>query len=586
MCALKSLIMSSKFFYNLIVISSFTLFSTLGLSQSSNFSNLEFEKEQVIDKLISKFNSNRSPGFALVVFDKGEIVFRKAVGMADVENQIPIRTNTKFPLSEMSAHFTAFAVMMLAEEGILSLENKIEEYLPEVPDFCKSVKVEDLLRHSSGIDQYDRLKYYAGWTEGDLFLHEDALEMLTLQKELLFEPGTEVLFSETNLVLLAEIISAVSKVSFDQFMKEQVFNPLQMSNTLVATSHSQLIKNVALPYDVDENILKKQAITTYVLGANNVYSTLDDLAKWEKNLYSKSPKLVSAKMIEKMNSVISFKTNGKTITPFDGTTWGQIGYHPERGGFKWYMSGSTGGFSSCVTKIVNKGVTAYALSNSGEPFTTNHVSIVASLNQYPDLFPLPTEIDYSSVNTIKVKSKELEKYCGYFWNASEGYSRKITVENDTLRYVRSDGRTSPLIPLEKDKFQMVIPNSDIQLIINFDLKNGAKFYSKYNYYEEFLFKKIDYKPIDSSKLKEYTGTYVNKDFGVVYNLSNRDDKLILKSLRNGESVLQHVVDDTFSSNMYFFRNVSFDRNDKNSIDGMNINYKGKENLNLKRIAQN
>ena len=562
------------------------MISTLGLSQSSNFSNLEFEKEQLIDKLISKFNSNQGPGFALVVFDKGELVFRKALGMADVENQIPIRTNTKFPLSEMSAHFTAFAVLMLAEKGKLSLENKIEEYLPELPEFCKSIKVEDLLRHSSGIDQYDRLKYYAGWTEGDLFLHEDALNMLSLQKELLFEPGTKVIFSETNLVLLAEIISAVSKVPFDQFMKEQVFSPLQMSNTLVATSHSQLIKNLALPYDVDENELNKQTITTYVLGANNVYSTLDDLAKWEKNLYSKRPKLASPKMIEKMNSVIKFEKNGKTITPYDGTTWGQIGYHPERGGFKWYMSGSTGGYSSCVTKIVNKGVTAYALSNSGEPFTTNHVSVVASLNLYPELFPLPTEIDYSRINTIKVKSKELEKYCGHFWNASEGYSRKITIENDTLRYVRTDGRTSPLIPLEKDKFQMVIPNSDAQLIINFDFKNGTKFYSKYNYYEEFLFEKIDYKPIDSNNLKEYTGTYVNKDFGAVYNLSYRDDKLILKSTRKEESVLHHVVDDTFSSNIYFFRNVSFERNHMNSIDGMNINYKGNSNLNFKRIAQN
>jgi len=437
----------------IFITSIFTLIHLAGNTQSSNFSNLTKDKELEIDKLCEQWDKKTSPGTAVLIMNNGKLVYQKGFGMANVEQQIPIDAKTKFPLAELSAHFTVFATYMLEERGVISLDESIHTYLPDLPDFGRQIIVADLIQHSSGLDDYNRLKTLGGWSTRDNFSNQDAIQLISSQQKLLFVPGTQVSLSATNLVLLSEIISEKTGKQFADFMKEEIFAPLKMNNTIVAVDNNQIIENVALSYQTIDDQLQLKDVSTSTLGASNMYSTLEDLAKWEKHL--NKPTMVKSEVVDKMNQVIEFTKNGKTIRSDGGITFGQIGYHGERGAYKSWMRGATGGYTSCVTKLVDKGFSSYVLSNSGE-YYTGYISVIAAGNLNPGYFPDPPQFDYSTVKSIKLPGSELKNYCGNYWNSEEGLARTITYENDSLRYVRSNGFTSALIPVDKNKFQMVL----------------------------------------------------------------------------------------------------------------------------------
>ena len=554
--------------------------ATLILGQKANYSILPKVQEKEMDAHAEQWNSTQTPGVAVLIMNKGKLVYRKCFGMANVEKGIPISPSTKFPLAEISAHFTAFATLMMAERSKLSLNDKISSILPDLPKIYKDITVGNLLHHASGIDDYERLKTFAGWKSTDLFTHQDALQIVKSQQELLFEPGTKISFSQTNLVLLSEVLSKVSGKPFNIFMQDEIFTPLDMHNTLVAADALQIIEDGALSYQVVDDQLKSKPVVTSILGNQNIYTTLEDLVKWEN--HQSNPSLVNDKIIDKMNAIIEFDNEGKTIATNDGITLGQIGYHPERGAYKWWMNGSTGGYSSCVTKIVDKGFVSYVLSNSGEAYT-GYISVIAAGKLNPEYFPLPAQFDYSKVKTLKLTEAELNKYTGIYWNPEAGLSRELIVRNDTLRYSRTNGSSSPLIPISKNKFQMVLRGDD-QLVLNFH-KHGAKQFSlgSPNDTEPLQFEAYTPTSKGTSELEAYTGYYLNPELGIVYETTLEEGHLILKINHSSRIQLAPIMADTFSGNNYSFSNINFERNGKSSVQGLTIKSEGKDYLYFNKV---
>ena len=558
------------------------LVNSLGLGglYSQTFSSLlSAEQELKFNNMVSRWDNQTKPGAAVLVMNNGKPVYKECFGLADVENQIPIKSSTIFPLAELSSHFTAVAAFMLIDKGLLSLDDPLTKYLSDMPNFLAKVSVIDLLQHSSGIDDFHRLNILAGGQQDEVLSQDVALKLLRSQENILFEPGSRTQNSASNILLLAEVIDSVSDKGFARFMKEDIFESLGMFNTFSIENIDQHFENAALSYTSENDVLLRKRTASCIFGVNSIYSCLDDLIKWEQHLIS--PSLLKEESVKKLNKLIEFDYKDETIKS-TGTTMGQIGYHWESGAHKSWMRGNSGGFSSSVTKVVHKGFSSYILANTGEAYT-GWVTVRAALIILPDFFVGPSMIDYSKISTLQLDNKELEYYCSDYWSEEAGFRRKIILENDTLRYVRPNGHSTPLLPIEKNRFQMMTPG-DNWYFLKFSEGKGPYFhYGSLEFPEYYKFDAYQATTLNVSELKIYEGRYIDKVFNVVYDIKIENGELAMKNYRFGDIALMYVQGDTFSSNTQYFTNLKFERDQSENITGIHLMFNGEENRLLHKI---
>ncbi len=551
----------------------------VGLYSQTFSSLLSAEQELKLNNMVNRWDTQTKPGAAVLVMNNGTPIYKKCFGLADVENKIPITPSTIFPLAELSSHLTAVAAFVLIDKGLLSLDTPINRYLSGMPDFISKVSVKDLLQHSSGIDDYNRLHILAGGQQDEVLSQDVALKLLRSQENMLFEPGSRTQDSASNMLLLAAIIDAVSGKGFARFMKEDIFEPLGMFNTFSIENIDQHIENAALSYTSENDVLLRKRTASCIFGVNSIYSCLDDLIKWEQHL--NSPSLLTKESVKKLTKLIEFDYKNERIKS-TGTTLGQIGYHWESGAHKSWMRGNSGGFSSSVTKVVHKGFSSYVLANTGEAYT-GWVTVRAALIILPDFFVGPTMIDYSKITTLQLDNKELAYYSSDYWNEESGFRRKIVLENDTLRYVRPNGHSTPLLPIEKNRFQMMTPGDNWFFLKFSEGKDPYFHYGSLEFPEYYKFDGYQPTTLSASELQIYEGSYIDKIFNVVYDLKIENGELALKNYRFGNIALTYVQGDTFSSNTQYFTNLKFERDQSENITGIHLMFNGKENRLLHKI---
>jgi len=241
-----------------------------------------------VDKLFARWDKTDSPGAALAVLKKGEVIYKKGYGEAQLEYNISITPSTVFHVASVSKQFTAFAVVLLANQGKLSLDDDIRTYLPEVPDFDETSTIRHLIHHSSGLRDQWELLAMAGWRLDDVITTEHILTAVRHQKELNFNPGDEYLYCNTGYTLLAQIVERVADQPFPQWTKENIFEPLGMSNTHFHDDHQMIVKNRAYSYvPVDNGGFKKRVLSYANVGATSLFTTAEDLLKWANNFFEK-----------------------------------------------------------------------------------------------------------------------------------------------------------------------------------------------------------------------------------------------------------------------------------------------------------
>jgi uncharacterized protein (TIGR03067 family) len=240
-----------------------------------------------VDALFAEWAKPDSPGCAVAVVRGGRVVHAKGYGMADLEHGVPITPRTVFYVGSVSKQFTAYAVVRLAQQGKLSLDDEARKYLPELHDFGKPVTIRQLIHHTSGLRDYFELFKLAGTREGDLITQKDLLGVIWKERELNFPPGERHQYSNSNYALLATIVERVTGEPFRDWMAHNVFAPLGMSQTLVCDDHQRIIKDRAWSYRSDpatKGAFKAVVFPYSGYGAGGIYSTVEDLARWESNL--------------------------------------------------------------------------------------------------------------------------------------------------------------------------------------------------------------------------------------------------------------------------------------------------------------
>ncbi|MCX6630618.1 MAG: serine hydrolase, partial [Candidatus Solibacter sp.] len=254
-----------------------------------------------VDKIFAAFDKKDSPGCALAVIREGKVVYTRGYGMADLDHDIPISPSSVFHVASISKEFTAASILMLAEEGKLSIEDDIHKYIPELPDFGARITLRHLLHHTSGMRDQWTLLVMNGWRlNHDLITDQDVLDILSKQRGLNFPPGDQYLYSNSGYTLLALTVKRVSGKTLREFTQERIFGPLGMTHTFFRDNHAEIVKHQAYGYMPAGGKFELRVPNFDTVGATSLLTTAEDFAKWDANF--DQPKIapnVIAKMQER-----------------------------------------------------------------------------------------------------------------------------------------------------------------------------------------------------------------------------------------------------------------------------------------------
>ena len=258
------------------------------LFASSLPAQLSEAKSRAIDALCARYAVDDAPGVSVAAVHKGERVFAKGYGRANLEYDIPITPETAFHVASVTKQFTAFALVLLAQDGKLSLEDDVRKHAKFVPDFGAKISIRHLLNHTSGLRDQWELLTLSGFRMDDVLTRLHILRILENQRELNFAPGTRYKYSNMGYTLAAEIVQRVSGASFAEFCKKRIFAPLGMTKSHMHLDHRHLVRGRAYGYEPYRGAWRKKVLSYANAGATSLFSTPTDLCKWLANFASGS----------------------------------------------------------------------------------------------------------------------------------------------------------------------------------------------------------------------------------------------------------------------------------------------------------
>jgi len=239
-----------------------------------------------VDEIYARYDSNESPGCALGIIRDGKLIYSRGYGMADLEHNAPLNAQSVFYIASTSKQFAAASIALLARKGTISLDDDIRKYLPEIPQYETIVTIRHLIHHTSGLRDYLELTAMRGGSAEDHIDNNDAIELIARQKALNYKPGEKFLYSNSNYVLLAEIVKRASGKSLREFAAENIFRPLGMNHTHWDDDRSMVVKNRVVSYGVGKLAPWRHFVKNInAVGDGNLLTTVEDLAKWDQNFY-------------------------------------------------------------------------------------------------------------------------------------------------------------------------------------------------------------------------------------------------------------------------------------------------------------
>ena len=247
---------------------------------------LSTQDTQAIDAVFADYDKPASPGCMLGVVADGAFVYTRGYGRANLEHDVAFTPQTVFDIGSTSKQFLATAVLLLAGDGMLSLDDDIRKYLPEVPDYGQPITIRHLLTHTSGLRDYIALLTLAGWQMEDVTSPAQALDLVSRQRGLDFQPGTEFAYSNTGFFLPSLIVERVSGKGLAAFAAERIFRPAGMHATRYMDDHAAVVPGRATGYEPAGSGFRVALSNWEQLGDGAVQTSIADLLKWDANFYA------------------------------------------------------------------------------------------------------------------------------------------------------------------------------------------------------------------------------------------------------------------------------------------------------------
>lgn len=364
-------------------------------------------KQQQVDALFAKWDRSDTPGAAVEVVKHGKVIYRRAFGMANIEQGRPVTPLTAFHVASLSKQFTALAILLLEQDGKLSLDDDVREYVPGFPDLGHTVRIRHLLNHTSGLRDQWNLLAMAGWRMDDVIRDEDVMNLVRRQRTLNFTPGSEFEYSNTGYTVLSEIVHQVSGKSLAAFSKERIFNPLGMKHTSFHEHYGTLVAGRAQSYQpAPGSGYEGVALSFSTIGPSSLLTTTDDLVLWDRNF--DDPRVGGAPLLARMQTPASLN-DGTVIDYGDGVFIGNY-----RGLKTIDHSGADAGFRSYLLRFPEQHLTIVIAGNGADVQAVRLGERIADIYLEGQLDALPTPVpDFTGIE-VPFDSAQLDALLGTY----------------------------------------------------------------------------------------------------------------------------------------------------------------------------
>lgn len=524
----------------------------------------EVEKRKItsdqIDTIFSKWDTQDKAGIAVGILNDGKIVYTKGYGLANLEHRIPINPKTKFYIGDLAKEFTVYALLLLEQRGLLSLEDDIRKHIPKLKHLPMAVHIKQLIHHTSGLSNIRAFKALAGWRSDDVFTKEQAYTMILNQAKTIPNSGSVQRPSDAGFMILEDLIATVSKTPYTIFVSKEIFEPLGMTNSVFDTQET-IISNKAQGYFYQNDGFVSSTMGTTQNIVSDVYTTVGNMCLWAKELLD--PKIGTKHMIEKFDSLSVI--NKKNVEEVNRALYtGGHRFWNFRGTKKLYHTEVGRGYASKLIRYPDYNLAVVIMGNDG---AYNGYAATSTCALYIEDFLNHSTDTPAKITSKKLSKKQLKVFEGDYWDATSHTSRKIHLVNDTLRYVRDSGSKSALVPLSKNSFKMMTWG-DVR--VNIDTKSVPKNMSVQ--VGDAISQLIEYdKNANWTKdLNKFTGKYHSEVLNTSYSLIIEDEKLVLTHSRASHVILTPKTPDLFSGDRRYFSSLEFKRDINGAVKGFQL----------------
>lgn len=542
------------------------LVSSLGMRGQ----NLSPEMAAKVDKVFEKYNHPDSPGCAVGVYKDGQIIYKRGYGMANLNDDVPIAPNTVFHVASMSKQFTAASILLLAQQGKLSLDDDVHKYIPELPDFGERITLRHLMHHTSGLRDQWALLGLAGWRYSqDLITDDDVMSVMVHQKALNFKPGEKYMYSNTGFTLLALVVKRVSGMSLREFTTKNIFEPLGMSHTHFRDDHEEIIKHDALGYEqAGEGKPFRMSLTNFdTTGATSLHTTVEDLQLWDENFYH--PKVGGPAFIQQMLQKGKLN-NGKDQDYASGLAIGTYRGLPTVG-----HGGADAGYRSDMERFPDQHFGAAVLCNSAEASPNSLLHQVADI-VLESQFKEPAKIEKKAANspaqtgTVTMTADQMKAVAGIYWKREDDDFERIILKDGALLVDLGGEEYHSLKPFAESHFHVAdVPWSD-NLDVHFAAASAdkpARLELAWDGGTPEVYESVAAVTPTPAELGEYAGEYVSDEIDPVYRVKLEGDKLKLLRLKNKPDPLAPATSDVFTGQIGTIR---FTRDADHHVSGFTL----------------
>ena len=515
--------------------------------------------ESKIDKVLNNQFKKNETGVAALVAKNGKVIYRKAFGKANLELDVNMTPNNVFEVGSITKQFTSVSILMLLEEGKLSLEDDITKFIPDYPTNGKKITVHHLLTHTSGIKSYTSMQEFGKV----MTLDKSPLKFIDFFKKepMDFNPGEKYKYNNSGYFILGYIIEKVSGLSYSKFLQERIFDKIDMKNSYFG-SHTKLIKNRASGYQKREEFSNAQYISlTLPYAAGSVMSTVDDMLKWQTAITD--------------DVFVKEATIDKAFTNYTLNNGDKINY-----GYGWSLNeisdiatiehgGAIPGYLSMGVFVPSKNVYVILFSNCGCKSPTDAALEIAAL-----------AIDKPRVtedNMVKLTNEQLNKWVGTY-KFTDDALRYITLKDGHLYSQRKGGSQEfRIYPTSPNTFSF----KEGFISFDFSLVEGKKNVLFKNRIHKFKGVFIDEKApkvkdvitIAEDVLKKYDGAYELQP-GFVITVTSKGNQLFAQATGQPEFELFAETETTFYLKVVK-ASVEFHKNDEGIVNALTLNQGGR-----------
>jgi len=406
-----------------------------------------------VDRVFAAYDRTDSPGCAVGVYRDGRVAYARGYGMANLELNVALTPQSVFDIGSTSKQFTATSVVLLAQQGKLSLDDDIRKHIPELPNYGKTITIRHILTHTSGIRDYLTLWGLVGVDDADLTTEDDALQLIVRQRELNFMPGEQWLYSNSGFFLASVIVKRVSGKSLAQFAEEQIFRPLGMTHTRYNDDHMAVIPNRATGYTSRPGGGFATDMSNFEqTGDGAVQTSIEDLIKWDENFYHPT---VGGDALLKALQTVAVLNDGKKQTYALGLT--VDGY---RGLRTVSHGGSWAGYRAELMRFPDQHFSVATLCNLAGTNPTLLSRRVAEVFLGDKMTPAADVAAAGGQSrpqppssTWSPAAAELARFAGTYYSPELETTYTLRVENDKLLLVRRREAPVQLTPTSADAFR-------------------------------------------------------------------------------------------------------------------------------------